>query len=633
MTFAEPAFLLFLLLIPLIGIGAFLADQQRKSNWQKIVAARHQQRLAAPASQTARWLSLSLALLALSLTIIALAQPEQGERLAKTTVRGRNIMLALDASRSMLVRDVAPDRLNAAKAAIFELLEKFPADRIGLLAFAGSASIQAPLTVDHNALIETLNQLDTSNIPTGGSNLADAVNLATHTLKQTGQSTHALIVLSDGELHEGELGDAAYDARQAGVLVVTIGIGTDQGGFVPDPSQNDKRFRDNRGNPVLSRLNPAPLRTLAGDTGGIYIQGVGQDVSKKIETVINRLDEFEGEGGEQITAIPRYHWFLIPAVILFLASIALRSFWKPASPTILRHSTAALILTFTLLQNLPALENPLNNLLAEQALKSQDHQTASELFNTATRQVSGERLARTHFGEASALYKQKRYQDAGHAYSQALLSEDPTLRRDSHFQLANTLFHRGIATSENSPNPSPELLESALTHYDSALELDPSHQPTVENRAHVAKILEELKQQQQEQQQQQQQDQQQNNQDQDQDNQQQEQQTDSESDSESEQQKQPPQPNEDQSESGQEDSNPQNDSDQSEGEQQQQPKPTQDSQQKQNDSDQQNAQPMRPRENETPEEFARRILSENADLQKQPLRSQRLRQTQADKDW
>ena len=273
MTLAEPAFLFLLLLVPLIALGAFLAERQRRTAWQKLVAPRLRKKLAAPASLLSRWLSLGCGLLALCLLIFCLAQPIAGEKETTALTKGRNIIIAVDASRSMLVRDVAPDRLNAAKTAVYELLDRFPDDRIGLLAFAGSASLQAPLTIDHNALRETLDQLNETNVPSGGSNLADAINLATKTFKETGQRTHGLIVISDGELHEGELEDAAFDARQAGVFVVTIGMGTREGDFVPDPNEIDGRFRDRSGKPVLSRLNPEPLRTLAGDTGGIYLQG------------------------------------------------------------------------------------------------------------------------------------------------------------------------------------------------------------------------------------------------------------------------------------------------------------------------------------------------------------------------
>ena len=209
MILAEPAFLFFLLLVPLLALGAVLAGRQRKIAWQKLVAPRLRKKLAAPASPWSRWLSLGCGLFAFTLLTICLSQPIAGEAETTSLVKGRNIIIAVDASRSMLVRDVAPDRLNAAKTAVYELLERFPNDRIGLLAFAGSASLQAPLTVDHNALRETLDQLYETNVPSGGSNLADAINLATRTFKETGQSTHGLIVISDGELHEGELEDAS----------------------------------------------------------------------------------------------------------------------------------------------------------------------------------------------------------------------------------------------------------------------------------------------------------------------------------------------------------------------------------------------------------------------------------------
>ena len=646
MTLAEPAFLFLLLLVPLLALGAYLAERQRRTAWQKLVAPRLRKKLAAPASLWSRWLSLACGLLALSLLIFCLAQPIAGEKETTSLIKGRNLIIAVDASRSMLVRDVAPDRLNAAKTAVYELIDRFPDDRIGLLAFAGSASLQAPLTIDHNALRETLDQLDETNVPSGGSNLADAINLATQTFKETGQQTHGLIVISDGELHEGELEDAAFDARKAGVFIVTIGMGTREGDFVPDPNESDGRFRDRSGKPVLSRLDPEPLRTLAGDTGGIYLEGFGSDFAEKIDTVINRLDAFEDEGRIQKTPVPRFQWFLIPAIILMFASIALRFLWAPARPRSVTATPATLILVVIALfgsqNDAQAWNNPLEGFLGSRALKKGDTEKAIEHFQKAAEHASPEELAKLRYSQGAAEYKAGNYPAAGDAYSEALLSSNTDLQRDAHSQLANTLFHRAAEKQGQEEVDLKEpisFLEDAIDHYDSALQIDNKYEPSLKNREAAEEMLEQLKQVQQQQEQQQQEQEQEpgegeNEEEQEGSPQEQEQSEDGEQGEQgNEGEPQEGQEGEEdqegqQGEEGEEDQGQQGNEDQDGNEGQEEP--SQEGQQ--GSQGEQTREGPAPREEETAEEFARRILEENADFQKEALRKQG-RQAVPTKDW
>jgi Ca-activated chloride channel family protein len=659
MTFAQPAFLLFLLLVPLIALGAWLADRQRTRAWQKLVAERLRPKLAAPASPWSRWLSLGCGLLALTLLIMALAQPIAGEKKTTSLSRGRNILIAIDASRSMLARDVAPNRLTAAKTAAFDLLDRFPNDRIGLLAFAGSAQLQAPLTIDHNALRESLEQLDTENIPTGGSNLADAINLATKTFRETGQKTHGLIVLSDGELHEGRLYDATFDARQAGIFVVTIGIGTRNGDFVPDSEEEDGRFRDREGNPVLTRLKAAPLRNLAKQTNGLYLEGVGSGFGTKIETVIDRLDAFENEDRVLTTPIPRFSWFLIPALILMIASLLLRNLWKPAKPRGVPAATvaAATIALVSFPQEARAWSPAVEGYLGTRDLKNSKYEDALEHYQKALadKQDSApgdNETARLNFGKGSALYKLGNYQRAAESFGESLLSEDPALQRDARHQLGNSLYMRTLEElkdsggSQNAQKIDYEkllpYLEDAISHYDEALALDEEHEPSRKHKAQTEEFLKQLKARQQEQQKQEQQQQQEggkkqeSQEQQNQDGEQKEQESGEQDQNSEEQQGQENQDQEGDQKEGEE--GEQREGEEEQGEQEQGQPQTQEGdsaeeQQNQQSGEQgQKGEPVEPRDEETAEEFARRILKENADFQKDALR-QRGRQIRPEKDW
>lgn len=646
MKLLEPAFLLLLLLVPLLALGAWLAERQRRAAWQRLIAPRLRKRLAAPASRWSRWLSLGCGLSGLSLLIVCLAQPIAGEQETTSLVRGRNIIIAVDASRSMLVRDMAPDRLNAAKTAVYELLDRFPEDRIGLLAFAGSASLQAPLTVDHNALRETLAQLDETNVPSGGSNLADAINLATRTFKETGQSTHGLIVISDGELHEGELEDASFDARQAGVFVVTIGMGTREGEFVPDPTETDGRFRDRSGKPVLSRLNPDPLRTLAGDTGGIYLEGVGGDFAEKIDTVISRLDAFEDQGRVQKTPVPRFQWFLLPAMTLFFASLFLRFFWAPSRPRAVTATPATLILVaialFGTSPNASAWTNPLEGFLGSRALKKGNHEKAIQHFEKAAKGANPEELARIRYGQGAAAYQAGKYEQAADSFAKALLGKEKKLQRDAYGQLANTLYQRALEQTKEMKESGDysavgkpiSYLEDALEHYDSALTIDAKHDPSLKNQKTANEFLEELKKIQQQQQQQEPEQQQPEEGEEGEESEPQ----DGEEGGQSEEESQDGEEGEEGEES-EEESGEQNEGDEQGGEgeqgQEQQEQPGQEEGnegQGQESGSQQIQEGPAPREDETSEEFARRILEENADFQQEALR-QRARQALPTKDW
>jgi hypothetical protein len=483
--------------------------------------------------------------------------------------------------------------------------------------------------------------------------LADAVNLATKTFKETGQRTHGLIVISDGELHEGELEDASFDARQAGVFVVTIGMGTLEGDFVPDPEQSDGRFRDRTGRPVLSRLNPEPLRTLAGDTGGLYLEGVGGDFAEKIDTVIRRLDAFEDEGRIQRTPVPRFQWFLIPALFFMIASLLLRFLWSPSRPRAVTQTPMALAwVALALLGSSPdahAWNHPLEGFFGTRALKKGDSEKALEHFEKAAQNADPEELARIRFGQGSAHYQASNYSAAGDAFAEALLSDDKKLQRDAHSQLANSLFHRAMKKAQNSEDGLEEpisYLEDALKHYDSALEIDDQHEASFENRKATEEALEKLKQQQQQQQQEEQQKSEEGEEgEESEENEEQEggegeQQNESKNGEEGEENDEGQDPqdgeqgNEGEEQEGQEGN--QEEGEQAEDGEQQQGQEGQEGQegdeQSQAPNGQQQQQGPAPREDETAEEFARRILEENADFQKDALRQNR-RQAAPNKDW
>lgn len=458
MSFATPSWLLLLLLIPLLAIGAFAASRLRRKQWDAFIAPRLRGTLLKRGSSLPRWLALFFLLAACVALIVALARPQgdAGVRTEKTL--GRNVLIALDLSRSMRVTDVKPDRLAQAKVIIYELLDAMPNERIGLIGFAGSAYVYAPLTIDHQAVRETVEQIDETWVPKGGSDLAAALHLATDTLKKTGQKNNALVILSDGEKHEGDLDAMIAEAEKSGVYILAVGVGTEDGGFVPNSEFPNGQMVDRNGKPVVSRMQPEVMRKLATETKGRFaMAGSGQNISEMVESVVKDLDSFEMKGRDRRISIEFYQWLLLPAILFLIVSIAVATRWRGVK-------TMALV-SGALLVASPTRANEVS--LAHTALEQKNYQTARDTYHQlALKSGISDLGTRYSLGEATAAYRAKDFRDARSAYSQALLSTDPEVQMNAHLGLGNSLFQLGWlglsgATYPSAPEPLPD-----LNHFD-----------------------------------------------------------------------------------------------------------------------------------------------------------------------
>src|SRR5258706_4559645 len=192
-------------------------------------------------------------------------------------VRGEGIdlVVALDTSKSMLATDVAPNRLARAKLAVQDLLAELQGDRIGLVAFAGSAFVQCPLTLDQNAFGESLDAVEVGLIPRGGTNLTAAIDASLAAFEGHQGSHQALVLITDGEDHEGKVEEAVKHATERGVKVFTVGIGTAEGELIPT---GGTFLKDRKGQVVKSRLDEETLKKLAIDTDGVYLHAAGTDL-------------------------------------------------------------------------------------------------------------------------------------------------------------------------------------------------------------------------------------------------------------------------------------------------------------------------------------------------------------------
>lgn len=437
MNLVQPAWLVLLALLPILGVVAVGIAHMRRKQWAEFVAPRLRASLLKRSSPLPRWFALAFLLAACAALIGALSRPraDAGTRTEKTL--GRNVLFALDLSRSMRVQDVKPDRLTQAKTVIYELIESIPNERIGLIGFAGSAYLYAPMTVDHRAVRETVDQIDETWAPLGGSNLSDALKLAIETLRKTGQKNNALVILSDGEKHDGDISNMIQEAERSGVYILAIGVGTEDGGYIPNPDFPGSRMMDRNAQPILSRLQSEVMRELAVETKGRFaVAGSGADIAGIVKSAIKDLDAFEMEGRERRVSVEFYQWLLFPGLIFLMVSIVAGTRWRGLS-------SAPVAALAGLAMALPSARAD-DVADAAEALAGKRFPEARNAYRRLAEEsrLPGRRAA-FRLGEAAAAYQDQEYKQARTAFSRAMLAEDPAIVARAHSGLGNTLFQLG----------------------------------------------------------------------------------------------------------------------------------------------------------------------------------------------
>ena len=218
----------------------------------------------------------ALLVAAIALFGVALGGPMWGFHWEEMKREGIDLVVAIDTSKSMLATDVAPNRLERAKLAVQDLLAEMAGDRVGLVAFAGTAFVQCPLTLDRNAFRESLQAVEVGLIPRGGTNLTEALESGLAAFEGHQGRHQALVLITDGEDHEGKLDDVLKAASERGVKIFTVGIGTAEGELIP--AEGGGFLKDRKGQVVKSRLGETTLQKIALDTGGVYLHAAGADL-------------------------------------------------------------------------------------------------------------------------------------------------------------------------------------------------------------------------------------------------------------------------------------------------------------------------------------------------------------------
>ncbi len=340
MSFARPEMLWLLATLPLL-VGLYGWHW----SWKRRVAARlGNPLLIAGRSGRKQVLQFALVAAAVSLSVVALARPQWGERSRTVKREGIDVVLALDISRSMLAADVNPSRLRAAKDELMRVLGQLRGDRVGLVVFTGVSFAQSPLTTDYGAIGFYLRRLDPSDMPVGGTAsgraLLDAIELLTgERLKRGGEDaeagekalkrarTQVIVLITDGEDHQGDPLEAARMASERGIKIFTVGFGSDKGEPIPVYDTKGQRadfLKDRQGNTVYTRLNAKPLEEIARQTGGSYVHYGGEgSMANAITTALNALEKDELDSILRVEGEDRFYVFLFPALILLLLATLL----------------------------------------------------------------------------------------------------------------------------------------------------------------------------------------------------------------------------------------------------------------------------------------------------------------------
>lgn len=538
MTFAEPQYAWLLFVLPVIALLKIFADSRAQRAMEAFASSeRLRKSLLGGAAPVWSGLHFGLQLLGMAFLIIALTRPQYGTIEQEVKESGRNIFIAIDTSKSMLAEDVKPNRLTRAKLAAQDLLEKLPGDRVGLIAFAGRAFLQAPLTTDHDAVIESIQSLDHTTIPRGGSSVAAAIKLALEATEKAAPTHNGMILFTDGQETDAATLEAAQVAKERNFLILPVGVGTTEGDVIPDPEGNNPSgyVTDNSGNIVHSRLESGMLREVAKITGGEYVGLSSQALTQSLVARLTaNLETHEAGSRQESRQAERYQWPLLAGILCMAMSLFMRPSSRkrvkvrsvlpvdpqaavhvPASGAVRGHgmravSAAVGVVAWFLLSG-QGVEAAVDERVqkAQEDYRQGNYKEAqnglADLLADDESRVPKDEVA---YGLGAAQMMLGEEDKAVRAFSRALQSKRGDLQVRSLRALGNVLYEKGKkerdvaakmlqerkqAQADEAISRTIKDWEDALAHLGTALQREPEHKPTHENYDFVKDQLEKLK--------------------------------------------------------------------------------------------------------------------------------------------
>ena len=430
-----------------------------------------------------------LYLFALALLFVALAGPLLGFRWEIVNRRGNEIVFAIDTSRSMATPDIKPDRLTRAKLAIDDFVQKLDGDAVGIVAFAGTAYLACPITLDYGAFRETLGSIDTNTIPQGGTNISSAIQAAQSALRKRPGSDKILILVTDGEDLEGSaLAAAQAAAKDDGLKIYTVGVGSASGDLIPIPREQGGGFvRDEHGAFVKSRLDATALRAIAGATGGSYVPlGVqGEGLDSIFTTVLGSLAKHDLASRRQKIYTERYQWPLAGSLTALLLSLLIGSRRRTPRKVPARSVDAAR-----------------SAALAVVLLVGRHDIAHADVAPGPGGSPTNPEQPLLEYNAGTTAYKAGQFPQAAAAFQQSIAHSPAgdakrlADQEDAYYNLGNTLYRTGQKTEQSAPQDSIAKWTDAVKAYETALQLRPDDADSRYNRDLVKKKIDALKDQQ-----------------------------------------------------------------------------------------------------------------------------------------
>jgi Ca-activated chloride channel family protein len=427
--------------------------------------------------------------------IVAAARPQWGEKLQVVKGRGIDVVIALDASRSMLATDIPPSRLERAKVQLASLLDNLSGNRVGIVAFAGTAQIMCPLTTDVEAAKLYLDIIDPTNMPVPGTNIERAVQAAASLFGPSEDASRALVLITDGDNLDGDPAQATRIAMAEHMRLFAVGVGTPEGSTIPEAGSSGTSYeKDENGKIVMSRLGERLLLVMAKATDGRYFRAE----SINLDALVGALDQVQKKaitGGEYVEYEERYQAFLLIAFLLLFAGTLIsdrRGAWFPDAARALRGITKLLPRGRT--PSRPAMLLVLAGILAASRAgadvgssmrRGLELEKQGKLADAAKAYQEALVLepdnVRIRYDLGRVLYQQKQFDDAADHFQLGLLSKQKTVRAHALYNLASTQFKQGK-------------LDEAIAGYSLALIQDPSDLEAKQNLELCWKIKKDMQQ-------------------------------------------------------------------------------------------------------------------------------------------
>ncbi|MDR2735722.1 MAG: VWA domain-containing protein [Puniceicoccales bacterium] len=431
--------------------------------------------------------------LATALICLALARPQIGYKLEQRQAAGADLLLAVDVSKSMLACDINPNRLERAKIVIKDMTKKLPGHRLGIIAFAGSAFLQCPLTLDYGAFDQSLTALDTDIIQNQGTEVGTAIEVACNVFSKDA-SNKLLVLFSDGEELEDSAITAAKKAKLSGITIHTVGLGSPDGEFIPiiDKAGNQTFLKNKAGNKIKTKLDEETLTAIAKETGGIYYRMSDNGIEDLIKTV-SSIHETSDKVVESKVYNEKFQIVIFLAIIALILELLLKpNNVKTRTRDPIYTRIASLVILYLLLSTIANATQS----KGEKLYMSGKYDEAAQYYADKIKAQEGNKRIdqRLQFNYGTALLANKQYKEASKVFAEALSTGTKyKLNREVFYNRGNSLVEEAKTIDKSNLDEAIKLCDESIGCFENALELDENFSDARHNLDIVKKYQEELK--------------------------------------------------------------------------------------------------------------------------------------------